>query len=129
VTSLVMGGSDVRVMLWHMCQCGLAAILEDAGVQGVRTSWTHSMRPRAQFEADVDSADLIAEAVIAHAAQRAAAPSWVNQDVELAGQARGLMSPRITTMTEPEVRADVQRRRHLDDRFQALSGRRRAVSA
>jgi CRISPR-associated protein Csb3 len=106
-----MDSGDPQVLLSHMAFYGLAAILSNAGHADVRMSWTPGMRPRPQLSATDLTWQRIGEAVRVHAAQCAAPGQWLGQDVVLRGSARGLMSPRITTIPDQQW-GEVQASRH-----------------
>lgn len=110
MTTFVLGRSDVTEMLSHMALYGLGAILDDAGVRGVRVSWSGGMQPRPQVDGADLTDDMVGEAVRQHAAARVA-DSWVQEDVTLGGKPRGLMSPRLSTFTGGDFDV-VQQRRH-----------------
>lgn len=110
MTALILHRSTLTGMLWHLALYGLTAILEDADVDAVRVSWTGGIQPRAQVDSPLDEQGL-AQVVRAHA-QEHAEGSWVREDVTLRGSARGLMSPRLSTLTDDDF-AMVQQRRHV----------------
>ncbi len=133
MTSLVMDRSDYRVMLWHMALYGLAAICEEhAGPdQSPHLSQPRSSAltvrwgpgPTRQHRAHVTSSVLdgaaMADLVRRHA-QAHAHGTWVQENIDLKGKARGLMSPRITPFVNDEpVRTQVLARR--DHVFETLT--------
>lgn len=103
---------DVRVLLWHLALYGLGAILQDAGINDIRLSWTGGMQPRPRVDGPGLTDVVVDDAVRSHAQAHAAHPSWVSRDVELAGSKRGLMSPRLSVFADQSVWERVQRARH-----------------
>lgn len=112
MTKLVMERSDYRVMLWHMALYGLAAICEEHDEQlTIRWGPGPTGQHRAHLESTVLDPPAMAELVRTHAHAHTH-DSWLQEDVELKGKARGLMSPRITPFVADEpVRREVLRRR------------------
>ncbi len=97
---------DLRTALTHMTMLGLAAILEEAGVEDVRVGWTDELDARpVVWTAGVDFEDA-AEIVRQHAVRRASERSWLAAVLDLRGREAGLMSPRITA---PRDRAEWER--------------------
>ena len=91
---LVLPG-DVRIALHHLAVVGLAAILEDAGIEGVEFCWTRELQARPAVGAwnrDLDW-DAVADIVRRHAIVRADAADWTAAQVP--GREAGLLSPRI----------------------------------
>ncbi len=123
MTELVFGRADVRVMLWHLAAYGLAGIVNDAGFADVRLRWEGTVQPRPVVEVGSSTVKQIAEAVHAHASHHASAASWVGRDVVLAGKARGLMSPRLSTLPDDAAWRNLQEDRHAV--LQDLTGERR----
>jgi len=112
MSELVMARADVRLFIWHVALYGLSAILEESGqLPDLRIAWTEGMQPRGRVVADGLDQALADEVVKAHAARHASNDSWVMRDIELSGKWRGLMSPRLTKMTDDEWPA-IQRARH-----------------
>ncbi len=99
MTEMIMQGGDPQVALSHLALYGVAAILEDAGHK-VRLSWTRVLNARPTLTAVELDDDEIGDAVLAHARAHAADDSWVRRDVLLKGKDRGLMSPRLSALTE-----------------------------
>lgn len=133
MTAVVMDNGDPQVLLSHMAFYGLAAILDETGDIDVRLSWTSGMRPRPQLEGDDLTWQRIAQVVQAHAVRRAEPGDWLSEEVVLKGSARGLMSPRITTVPDkqwPQFQANrhavldrlTEQRRELDLRLIAALG-------
>jgi CRISPR-associated protein Csb3 len=121
VTRFVLAGSDSRVLLSHLALYGLGAILEEAGATP-RLGWTSGMDPRpAVHGAGCTPADL-AVAVRAHAARRAKPDAWVSRTLPDKGKRRGLMSPRLTTLSIPEGWRDLEERRN--DTIDEVTARR-----
>jgi CRISPR-associated protein Csb3 len=121
VTRFVLAGSDSRVLLSHLALFGLGAILEEAGATP-RLGWTSGMNPRpAVHGAGCTPADL-AVAVRAHAARRAEPDAWVSRTLPDKGKRRGLMSPRLTTLSIPEGWRDLEERRN--DTIDEVTARR-----
>lgn len=111
MTTLILHTADPDTMLSHMAFYGLGAILDDAGVE-VRLDWTSGARPRPQLHTNCPDENAAAEIVHAHAQQYAADGSWVQQDIELGGTARGLMSPRLSQLRTIENWTRLQQARH-----------------
>lgn len=129
MSEFVMQGADVRVLLWHMALYGLGAILEDAGVEDVRLSWTRGMQPRGAITATGLSRDVVDDIVREHAKQHVTQTSWLLRDVQLRDSkgktsVRALMSPRLSTFGGRDVWQGVQAARHREidqlSRSQAL---------
>jgi CRISPR-associated protein Csb3 len=112
MNEFVMHRSDVRVLLWHMALYGLGAILQDAGINDLRLSWTPGMQPRARITGEGLTDLRIDELVREHARIHAIEPSWVLRDVKLGDSQRGLMSPRLTPFGDAELWKQVQDARH-----------------
>jgi CRISPR-associated protein Csb3 len=119
MTGITLGGSP-RILLTHMALYGLAAICEERHPSDVRLSWTAGMSPRAHVDLDLTS-DQIAQLVLDHADRHAAPDAWPQERISLAGNERGLMSPRLGgldreqgrgTVFEPDTWAELQQRRH-----------------
>lgn len=112
MSEMELSRSEPTVLLWHLALYGLAAILEDAGVRGVRTSWSPGMQPRARVSGEGLTSEGAGAAVVEHARNHTLSSSWVQRDVVIGGQLRGLMSPRLSTLQGKEF-AMVQGERHL----------------
>ena len=113
MSGLVLERSDHRIMLWHMAVYGLAAICEPAD-DGLTIRWSGAgvSQPRGRVESSTLSDEAVAALVRAHAEARASC-SWLQEDIELKGTLRGLMSPRLTPfMADAAVRERVLTRRH-----------------
>ncbi|WP_295692272.1 hypothetical protein [Lapillicoccus sp.] len=100
---LVMERSDYRVMLWHLALYGLAAICEEHD-ERVTIRWAQSAtrQPRATLKVTALDASGMAELVTRHARTHASG-SWLQEEIELNGTRRGLMSPRITPFVADDV--------------------------
>lgn len=112
-------GGDVTDASTHFAQIGLAAILNDAGIDAVRLFWENGPSARAvvTWEGDADVGQIVKD----HASRCCQKDSWVSQS-EVVQTPRGEMrlgwfSPRITAATTTEESSEwVGRRRHkLDD--------------
>jgi CRISPR-associated protein Csb3 len=114
MNDFVLDTSDIRVLLSHMALYGLGAMLDDAGIDDVRIGWTPGMQPRPRITGEALAAEHVDNIVRDHARARAHESSWVQRDIELAGKARGLMSPRLTPFAEQEVWTRVQVARHQE---------------
>jgi CRISPR-associated protein Csb3 len=112
MSDIVLGRSDVRVLLSHLALYGLGAMLDDAGTVDVRVSWTPGMHPLPRVTGEALTSEVVDKVVSGHARSRAADLSWVQRDVELKGKDRGLMSPRLTPLEEKSVWERVQGARH-----------------
>lgn len=86
-------GGDIRNALSHLALVGLAAILDDAGVAGVRVGWSDAFDPRPVVSAPDLGWPRGAEIVHAHAARHVEADDWTA--ARTAAGSAGLMSPRI----------------------------------
>jgi CRISPR-associated protein Csb3 len=96
-----------------MAMYGFGAILEAEGVRNVRLQWTGSGNPRPQISAPEVDAPEMARLLASHASARAAAGSWVQRDITVAGKPRGLMSPRLSQFGEHDDTWNrVQQARH-----------------
>jgi CRISPR-associated protein Csb3 len=91
---LVLPG-DIRVALSHTAAYGLAAILEAAGVGGVRVGWTTGLEARAVVSADLLDPDGMAALVLEDARRHARDDSWTAATVEIGGSTAGRLSPRV----------------------------------
>jgi CRISPR-associated protein Csb3 len=112
MNEIVLRGCSPDVLLSHLALYGLAAILESAGVPGVRAGWEDSGDQLPY----VTAADLTpvqaGEVILAHARAASAEQSWMHRSVTLKGTGRGLMSPRLTPFTDDETWQLVQGSRH-----------------
>lgn len=111
MTEFVLGTAEPKTMLSHMALYGLAAIVEDGGLDDVRLSWTGSMTPQPVLHAPRATPETVGEIVRAHAARRAVPESWPNRPVH-EGEKGALMSPRISSITTGDGWRSLQRRRH-----------------
>lgn len=112
-------GGDITDASTHFAQIGLAAILNDAGIDAVRLFWENGPSARAvvTWEGDADVGQIVKD----HASRCCQKDSWVSQSEVVQtpkGEMRlGWFSPRITAATTTEESSEwVGRRRHkLDD--------------
>ena len=112
-------GGDITDASTHFAQIGLAAILNDAGIDAVRLFWENGPSARAvvTWEGDADVGQIVKD----HANRCCQKDSWVSQSEVVqtpTGAMRlGWFSPRITAATTTEESSEwVGRRRHkLDD--------------
>lgn len=111
MTDFVLATAEPTTMLSHMALYGLAAIVEDGGMEDVRLSWTAGMAPRPVLSAPQATPEAIGEIVRRHAAQHDAPESWPSRQVN-EGEKRALMSPRISVITTGEGWRSLQDRRH-----------------
>jgi CRISPR-associated protein Csb3 len=112
-TTFVLRRADVRTLLCHTALYGLAAIAHDAGLPGIRISWTAGMQPRPCLHGDGIDGEAIGAAVQDHARRHTTADSWVQHDLDLKGTARGLMSPRLGAIgADPATWQRLQTSRH-----------------
>jgi CRISPR-associated protein Csb3 len=120
MTDFVLATAEPTTMLSHMALYGLAAIVENGGLDDVRLSWTRGMAPRPTLSAAQATPETIGEIVRAHAARRATPESWPNQPIG-DGEPRALMSPRLGVISTSEGWRSLQNRRHyvLDQLTQA----------
>lgn len=115
MNEILMRRGDPRAALSHLALYGLGAILEDAG-HDVRLSWTPEIRTRPLIAGPDLDPDKVGAAVREHAARLTDGKSWISQNVNLDASARGLMSPRISTLNDqtwPLVQRE--RRQVLDE--------------
>ncbi len=110
---------DIQVLLSHMVLWGLAAICEDAGLAGIRGSWSDNASPRPVLHVDA-SRDDVAQAVIDHAARCAAQGSWLTRTTCVSADGKGevaLGAPRTAAPANSEIwrRVDAEHRVLLDD--------------
>ena len=94
----------------HLMLIGLACVLEQQGVNGVRIYWTNSMDPRPVIEARCEWMEAC-EHVREYAARMAAPSGWIWQDVTVAGKRKALFSPRLGNPDSAEW-VDLHSRRH-----------------
>jgi CRISPR-associated protein Csb3 len=111
MTDLVLAAADSETMLSHMALYGLAAIVEDHGMEDVRLSWTGGMEPRPVLSAPQATPETIGEIVRRHAARHDTPESWPTRQISDA-EKRALMSPRISVITTGEDWRSLQDRRH-----------------
>jgi CRISPR-associated protein Csb3 len=112
-TTFVLRRAEIRTLLSHTALYGLAAIAHDAGLPGIRISWTAGMQPRPCLHGDGIDGEAIGAAVQDHARRHTTADSWVQHDLDLKGTARGLMSPRLGAIGEdPATWQRLQTSRH-----------------
>ncbi|MDQ7911189.1 hypothetical protein RB614_42545 [Phytohabitans sp. ZYX-F-186] len=111
MTDFVLAAAEPTTMLSHMALYGLAAIVEDGGMEGVQLAWTGGMAPRPVLSAPQATPETIGEAVRRHAARHDSPESWPSRQVSDDEQ-RALMSPRISTITSRESWRSLQERRH-----------------
>lgn len=111
----------------HFAQYGLAAIMQDAGVPGVRLQWHEAAEAFAtvSWTGDADPGQLIVE----HARAKTHPDSWVQQLRAPAGTATGLFSPRVKQMAEQDLAAWVSWRREELDRSGLTPLDRRMIGA
>lgn len=92
--------SDYRSALSHFAGYGLAAILEDSGVRGLRMFWSDGDVPRLVLTGAGDPLD-VASAVRDHASAHSVPSSWVQRIFQVQGENKqsevGLFSPRIAS--------------------------------
>jgi CRISPR-associated protein Csb3 len=111
MTDFMLATAEPTTMLSHMALYGLAAIVEDHGLEDVRLSWTGGMEPRPVLSAPQATSETIGEIVRRHAAHHDAPKSWPSRQVG-DGEKRALMSPRISVITTGEGWRSLQVRRH-----------------
>ena len=110
-------GGDITDASTHFAQIGLAAILNDAGIDAVRLFWENGPSARAvvTWEGDADVGQIVKD----HASRCCQKDSWVSQSVSVqwAKRSLGLFSPRVTSPKTTEESSEwVGLRRHkLDD--------------
>ena len=83
---------DSMTMFSHMTLYGLAAIVEDSGLEGVRLSWTAGMSTLPVLSAPQATPERIGEIVRRHAARHDLPESWPSRRLS-DGEQRALMSP------------------------------------
>ncbi|MEU2616248.1 hypothetical protein ABZ570_32500 [Micromonospora sp. NPDC007271] len=111
MTDFVLATAEPTTMLSHMALYGLAAIVEDGGLEDVRLSWTAGMTPRPVLSAPQATPETIGEIVRRHAARHDTPESWPNRQIS-EGEQRALMSPRISVISSSEGWRSLQDRRH-----------------
>lgn len=112
MTEITLAGCDPWTLLSHAALYGLAAILESTGASDVRACWTTEAKPRPRVSfSGFDDAEAAA-LVLAHAQASDADGSWVQQQINLGGTGRGLMSPRLSSFKEESTWDEIQRLRH-----------------
>jgi CRISPR-associated protein Csb3 len=111
MTDFILATAEPTTMLSHMALYGLAAIVEDHGLEDVRLSWTGGMEPRPVLSAPHATRETIGEIVRRHAAHHDAPESWPSRQVS-EGEQRALMSPRISVITTGKGWRSLQDRRH-----------------
>jgi CRISPR-associated protein Csb3 len=111
MNDFALAAAEYDKMLSHMAFYGLAAIVEEGGLDDVRLSWTGGMSPRPVLSASQATPETIGEIVRRHAARHDAPESWPSRQVS-EGERRALMSPRISVITTGEGWRSLQDRRH-----------------
>ncbi|MDG4832984.1 hypothetical protein O7627_27305 [Solwaraspora sp. WMMD1047] len=111
MTDFVLATAESTTMLSHMALYGLAAIVEDCGLEEVRLSWTGGMTPRPVLSAPQATPEKIGEIVRRHAAEHDNPESWPSRQLS-EGEQRALMSPRISLIADGDSWRDLQNRRH-----------------
>lgn len=99
------------ILLTHLAFYGLAAICEEAGQRNLRVSWTQGMRPHALIHLAGD-AQVLAKLVKRHAEVRHEQNCWIQKDILLRNEPRGLMSPRLTLIDDEGTWRTLQDKRH-----------------
>lgn len=112
MTGITLSGCDPYTLLSHMALYGLGAILEADGARDVRLAWTRSANPRPVISAGDLDGTAMAEIVGRHASAHHAEDSWVQRDITLGGEGRGLMSPRLSQFGDKATWELVQISRH-----------------
>ncbi|QSB16760.1 hypothetical protein JQS43_11035 [Natronosporangium hydrolyticum] len=111
MTDFVLASAAPDVMLSHLALYGLAAIVEDGGLDDVRLSWTGGMSPRPVLSAPQATPERIGEIVRRHAAGGDDPDNWPSRQIS-DREKRALMSPRISVIAEREGWQELQDRRH-----------------
>ncbi|WP_433532639.1 hypothetical protein ACQPYA_11755 [Micromonospora sp. CA-263727] len=111
MSDFILTTADPDIMLSHLALYGLAAIVEDGGLDDVRLSWTPGMTPRPVLSAPQASPETIGEIVRRHAARHDTPESWPSRQISAAEQ-RALMSPRISVISTSDGWRSLQQRRH-----------------
>lgn len=104
-----LGTRDPRELLTHMVAYGVAAIVEAATTTSPMLSWTTGLDARFQVAHETLESTDLAVLVKRHATRLAEDSAWPQERIELKGRKRGLMSPRLSTITDWE---ELARRRH-----------------
>jgi CRISPR-associated protein Csb3 len=113
MSTVTLGTGDYRIALWHLALYGLAAIAEDAGVTDLRISWREERPMRPELHSPELDDERLGQIVHDHARRRWSEPSWLHQDIPMAGRARGLMSPRLGSIGDDQATWDrLQAGRH-----------------
>jgi len=111
MTDFVLATAEPTTMLSHLALYGLAAIVEDGGLEDVRLSWTPGMTPRPVLSAPQATPETIGEIVRRHAARHDDPASWPSRQIS-DGEKKALMSPRISVITTSDGWRNLQDRRH-----------------
>jgi CRISPR-associated protein Csb3 len=111
MNEFVLKRGDPYVALSHLALYGLAAILEEAGLDP-RLGWTGQLRTRPLVSGPTLDHEQIGHTVREHAIRLAEPDAWLSRDITLKGAARGLMSPRLTLFPDLLTWQRVQRARH-----------------
>lgn len=117
MTPLDLDGTDPGLLLSHLAAYGMAAIAEDAGAE-VRLGWTGGMAPCPRlWLAPTRGEDWLAETIQRVARSHVDPESWIQRDGAIGGAPRGLMSPRVSRLEDPEAWRvwQAQRWRALDE--------------
>lgn len=117
--------SDYRSALSHFAGFGLASILEDRGIRGIRLFWSDGDVPRLVLTGTGTLLD-VASAVREHADSRAEPASWVQRVVTVDGENKqsevGLFSPRIASPAGEEAWNALYDARHASQDLAENSG-------
>jgi len=118
MSEITLGSCAPDVLLSHLALYGLAAILEAAGVTGVRAAWSRAGDPRPVISVPDLTGEQAAAIIAAHARQAANSASWLHRSTTVNGSPRALMSPRLSAFGDDETawrQAQQQRHQVLDE--------------
>ena len=111
MNDFVLATAEPTTMLSHLTLYGLAAIVEDCGLEDVRLSWSGGMATRPVLSAPQAAPDVIGRLVRAHAQRLTAPDAWPARHVS-DSESRGLMSPRLGALASRDGWRSLQARRH-----------------
>lgn len=112
MTQITLGSCSPGTLLSHLALYGLAAILESGGITGLRAGWESSGEWRPYIAGPDLTGERAAEVISRHAGRAADRGSWLHHSINLNGNRRALMSPRLTTFGDETTWRQAQEDRH-----------------
>lgn len=109
---ITLGSCPPDILLSHLALYGLAAILQDGGITGLRATWKPGSDTRPQVSAPALTGDQAAETIARHAVRASDPASWLHRAIVIDGKPRALMSPRLTAFADDKAWQYAQQQRH-----------------